>query len=131
MKKVSKGMVFGVFDGLHPGHQYFLTEAAKQCDRLIVVVTLDEMVQQFKNRLPKYSFAERVAKIKSFNPSFVITENDLVIGQWQVLKTHQPDMVFLGHDQEVITREMARLGVPTTVLPAHYPDKYKSSLLNK
>ncbi len=124
-------MVFGVFDGLHPGHQYFLTEAAKRCNELVVVVTLDEMVQQFKNRLPKYSFAERAAAVKKFNSNFVVTENDPIIGEWRVLKTYQPDIVFLGHDQEVVGGEMAKLNVPIMVISAHFPDKYKSSIINQ
>ena len=47
-----KGMVFGVFDGLHEGHKYLLTEAAKLCDELVVVVTLDEAVATLKGHLP-------------------------------------------------------------------------------
>lgn len=133
-------MAFGVFDGLHPGHEYFLTEAAKQCDELIVVVTLDDVVLHFKNRLPRFGLAERMEKIKKFGEGFAnnlntkitVVSGDSVgeMGQWNVLKTHKPDVVFIGYDQDGISEEMVKLGVPTMTIEAHYPEKYKSSIIN-
>jgi len=38
---VVRVMATGVFDLLHPGHLYFLTEARKHGDELIVVVARD------------------------------------------------------------------------------------------
>lgn len=133
-------MVFGVFDGLHPGHKYFLTEAAKQCAELIVVVTLDDVVLHFKNRLPKFGLAERIEKIKSFGENLTqnlktkitVIAGDGIgeIGQWDVLKNNQPDVVFVGYDQDSVADEMVRIGVPTVTVQAHYPEKYKSSIIN-
>lgn len=40
-KKFNRVMVFGVFDGLHPGHRAFLRQARKKGDKLIVVVARD------------------------------------------------------------------------------------------
>ncbi len=138
--KFYRGMVFGVFDGLHLGHEYFLTEAVKQCDELVVVVTIDDVVLHFKNRLPKFGLAERMEKIKDF--SEILTQNfktkvtvlagDSVgeMGQWNVLKNHQPNVVFIGYDQGGIGDEMDKLGLPTVTIQAHYPEKYKSSIIN-
>lgn len=133
MSKHARGLVFGVFDGLHPGHEYFLTEAVKQCDELIVVVTLDDVVLHFKNRLPKSGLTERIEKIKSFNQILVVGAGDSVgeMGQWNILKTHKPDVVFIGYDQNSIGKEMVRLGVSTVTIEAHFPDRYKSSIINR
>lgn len=129
-------MVFGVFDGLHPGHQYFLTEAANQCEELTIVVTLDDVVLHFKNRLPRFSLNERIGALQSFVESFnkkvVVVPGDRVVdmGRWLVLKKYQPDVVFVGYDQELVAGEMAKLNIPTMLIPAYYPEKYKSSIIN-
>ena len=146
--KFSRGITFGVFDGLHPGHQYFLTEALKQRDELIVVVTLDDVVLHFKNRLPKFSLTERMEKIQIFLAEWVkksntdlqkidkkitVVEGDTIgeMGEWAVLKKHQPDVVFVGYDQQGVADEMTRLSVKTITIPAYFPDQYKSSIINQ
>lgn len=136
MQKFSRGIVFGVFDGLHPGHQYFLTEATKQCAELVVVITIDEVVLHFKKRLPKFNLAERMEKITSFgenlNTKITVAAGDRLgeMGQWLVLKKYQPDVVFIGYDQMKIGAEMARVGVAVKSIEAYYPEKYKSSIIN-
>ena len=128
-KQYTQGLVFGVFDGLHLGHQYFLTEALKQSDKLIVVVTLDEVVERLKKRWPAKPLAERVAKIKEYNSSLVVVPGDLVLGQWQVLKDNFYDIIWLGYDQEGIAKELDKLKVTYEFLEPYQPEVYKSSLL--
>ena len=123
-----KGMVFGVFDGLHEGHKYLLTEAAKLCDELVVVVTLDEAVATLKGHLPQQRYKERVAAITAFNPTLKIVEGDPALGEWTVLKTHKPDMVILGYDQERIAKELRLASVFYKFVDACKPEQYKSSL---
>ncbi len=130
-KIVKKGMVFGVFDGLHEGHKHFLSLAAKQCKKLIVVVTPSNIVEILKNHPPKYSYEERIKKIALFDPSFDVVTGDTTLGQWNVLRDHRPDMVFLGYDQKALAAELENRAVPFIFLDPHSPDKYKSSLLNK
>ncbi|EQD52190.1 glycerol-3-phosphate cytidyltransferase, partial [mine drainage metagenome] len=42
-------MATGVFDLLHPGHLYFLTEARKLGDELVVVVARDQTARRLKH----------------------------------------------------------------------------------
>lgn len=126
-----RGMVFGVFDGLHDGHKNFLSRAAEQCDELIVVLTLPEMVQQLKGRLPARSFETRLADIKSFNANFAVVGGDTMLGEWKVLKDHQPDRIFLGYDQQGIAGELMKLKIPYMILESYNPEQYKSSLLSQ
>lgn len=128
---MKKGMAFGVFDGLHDGHKDFLSQAAEQCDELVVVLTLPEIVQQLKGHIPAETFKIRLATIKSFNSDFVIVAGDSTLGEWKVIQEHQPDMIFLGYDQQGIAGELEKLNFPYTVLEPHHPDRYKSSLLKK
>jgi cytidyltransferase-like protein len=127
---IKTGIVFGVFDGLHEGHKHFLSEAQKRCEALIVVVTRPEMVKKLKGKNPTHSFDARLADIKKFNPSLVVAEGDAALGEWAIFKKHNPDMVFLGHDQHAILSELEKLSIPYLFIDAHYPDKYKSSILN-
>lgn len=124
------GMVFGVFDGLHTGHQYFLTEASKRCEKLIVVVTLPAIVALLKKRLPHYEYEERVAEIRAFDPELKIVPSDKTLGEWNVVKKHAPEIIFLGYDQQTMAAELTKTGIPFVFLDSHHPEKHKSSLLN-
>ncbi len=123
-------MIFGVFDGLHEGHVHFLNQAAKKCDKLIVVVTLSEVVQEIKKHAPRYSYNERVAALQSYNPDLIIIPSDAEIGSWKVLE-HHPDAVFLGYDQQAIAAELEKVNVPFIFLEPHQPNVFKSSKLNQ
>ena len=126
---MTKAMVFGVFDGLHEGHRYFLSQAAGQCDALTVVLTLDEIVWQLKGQLPVRNFDTRRTDIVSFNPHFTVVAGDARLGEWKVLHDHEPDRIFLGYDQQGIAAELEKFTVLYEILEAHYPERYKSSLL--
>lgn len=128
-KKGKRGMVFGVFDHFHKGHEYFLTEAARQCDELIVVVTLPEIVEKLKGRTPRHSLEKRTAHVTEFNPQFVVVAGDATLGEWNVLRGYSPDIVFLGYDQQGIEKELKSLGVPCLFIDSHHPEQYKSSLM--
>ena len=124
-------MVVGVFDGLHPGHRFFLSDAARRCQELIVVVTLPEVVLLFKGKMPVHDLDARISEIRKYDPRFVVVAGDREVGSWGVLKNHKPDMVFLGYDQKAVAIEFDRIGMPYSFLDPHKPETYKSSLLNK
>jgi len=124
-----RGVVFGVFDGLHKGHTYFLDEAAKECGELFVVVATDTVVENLKNRTPRYNYEERTHAISEFNPNLKIMPSDPTPGTWKILIDLKPDIVLLGYDQLAITKELKKLNIPHKILGAYHPEKYKSSLL--
>lgn len=127
MKK--KGLVFGVFDGLHQGHRYFLDHASQACNELVVVLTLEEVVKALKGKIPRQNYAERRDAIKKFNPNLKIVSGDAEIGTWNIFKKYHPDIVILGYDQKGISRELEKMNMPFIFIDAHMPEKYKSSLL--
>lgn len=126
---MTTALVFGVFDGLHEGHKQFLFQALEKCDKLIVVVTLPEIVRILKNKMPSQSFEERAKALQSFNPRIETVAGDAVRGSWHVLNVCKPDIILLGYDQQGIAEELARKHIRFEFLSAHQPEKYKSSLL--
>lgn len=59
------GYTSGVYDLFHIGHLNILRRAREQCDRLIVGVSVDELVMEYKHHRPIVPFAERVEIVKS------------------------------------------------------------------
>lgn len=125
------GIVFGVFDGMHEGHKHFLSEASKLADKLTIVLTLPETAVILKGRSPRHSYEERKAAIRAFKPDAEIVPSDAKLGEWSVFKNRKPCLVILGYDQQGIAKELEKIGVYFIFIDSHYPEKYKSSLLNR
>ena len=98
-------MVFGVFDGLHAGHRYFLNQAAKY-GKLTIVVACDASVQNLKNKTPKHSEEERMAAIHTMMPEATVVLGDERQGTYEVVKNHRPAMICLGHDQNELGKDL-------------------------
>lgn len=129
MAKSKKGMVFGVFDSLHEGHKYFLREATARCDKLIVVVAPDAVVQKLKNRPPRDTISVRMKGVESVDQTLTVISGDDEEGAWSVLEEHRPDRIFLGYDQRALAAALRARGIPLTFISSHKPDVHKSSIL--
>lgn len=64
-KKFKVGYTAGVFDMFHIGHLKLLMQAKEQCERLIVAVSTDELVEQYKHKHTVIPYEERVAIVKA------------------------------------------------------------------
>lgn len=125
------GLVFGVFDGLHEGHKFFLSQAKGRCGKLVVALTRDEVAHMLKGRYPKYSFSERLEALRSYDPDLALLSGDESPGSWNILNKIRPDVVYLGHDQHALAPELEKQGIPFEYIGAFEPERYKSSILNK
>ncbi len=131
-----KVMLFGVFDGLHPGHRYLLTSAQK-LGSLIVVVARDKNVKKLKNKLPKFNERERILHLKKELLGQKIILGDIREGSWSVIKKIKPDIIALGYDQKVLANILRIFikenNLPTQIIKikSHQPRKYHSRILHK
>ena len=63
-KKYKVGYTTGVFDMFHIGHLNILKRAKEQCEYLIVGVSTDENVWNYKHKTPIIPFEERIAIVR-------------------------------------------------------------------
>lgn len=91
------GYTTGVFDLFHVGHLNILKKAKENCDYLIVGVSTDELVFNYKNKRPIIPYEERAAIIKaiSFVDEVVPQVDRDKFGAWQKYKFHK---MFVGSD---------------------------------
>ena len=120
-------LLFGTFDHLHPGHEFLMREAMKRGD-VTVIIARDANVRRIKGRDPLLSEDARAkALTKSFPKiSVLLGDPDDFL---RPVRSVQPDLILLGYDQKLPpgVRE-EDLPCSTERLPAYKPEKFKSSL---
>ena len=134
--KFTKVLVFGVFDLLHPGHKYFLQQASKQGQQLIVVVARDNVVYLIKGQRPNQNQTKRRQQIKKLKFVYrAVLGNLSRPHHYQMVKSIKPDVICLGYDQKPslikIRRELKSFGLQPKIirLKSYQPHKFKSSLI--
>lgn len=132
MKKIV--MVFGTFDGLHPGHEDYFRQAKEHGDELIVVVARDTTVVDVKGNLPARNQDDRLEAVRE-HPLVDDARLGYQEDKYRVIEEVNPDIICLGYDQEAFTEnldaELARRGLSATIVRSEpfFPEMYKSSLL--
>ena len=92
-----KVMATGTFDLLHLGHVYYLQEAKKLGDTLVVVVATDATVRRLKHE-PINPEEIRLNLIKQFrmvDEAYLGHDDDM----YRVVEEIKPDIIALGYDQ--------------------------------
>jgi len=129
---MAKVMAFGTYDGVHDGHRHFLNQASAYGD-LRVIVARDETVKKLKGRPALKNELERLRGLRGEGYDAVLGRHG---DKYAVIREYEPDTICLGYDQEAFTDKLetacGKMGLETTILrmPAHEPNKLKSSLIN-
>lgn len=130
-------MVFGAFDGFHPGHLDFLRQAKKLGDFLIVSVGTDRNVEKIKGKKPLFGEDERldvVSNLKIVDRAIMGARHDFFVK----VKQEKPDIIGLGYDQwaseDYVRDELNKVGLFETKierLGAYRGDIAKSTVLKQ
>ncbi|MFH1642477.1 MAG: adenylyltransferase/cytidyltransferase family protein [Nanoarchaeota archaeon] len=132
-KKVTV-MCFGSFDLLHPGHTFYLREAKKLGDFLVVVIAKDSTIKKIKGKEPKYNERERLEHIRDLpmvDKGILGYEAD----PYEIIEEINPDIICLGYDQNSFSGNLASELTKRGMHPKIYrikpfqEDIYKSSKL--
>jgi len=115
------GYTCGVFDLFHIGHLNILKRAKSLCDRLIVGVTIDELVG-YKGAKPVVPFHERLEIVQNIKCVDLAVPQDHLdkVTMWEKLKF---DILFIGDDWYATDRfnkfeeQLATVGVKIIYLP--------------
>ncbi len=127
------GYTTGVFDLFHVGHVRLLENAKSVCDRLIVGVTVDELVA-YKNKTAVIPFEERLQVVRACR--YV----DMAVPQTTMDKLdaynrYKFDVMFVGDDWyktdkwSSFDQDFLKLGVKIMYFP--YTKSTSSTLINE
>jgi FAD synthetase len=116
-KKV-RVMATGVFDILHTGHLFFLMEARKLGDELVVVVARDITAKKRKREpiVPEHLRLEMIKGLKPVDMAVLGDTKDY----YRIVEVLKPDIIVLGYDQDhnadKIQAELSRRGLKVKVV---------------
>jgi len=90
-------MATGTFDILHLGHIYYLKEAKKLGDKLVVVVATDTTVKRLKHEPvnPAEIRLKLIKELKIVDEAYIGHEDDI----YEIVEEIKPDIIALGFDQ--------------------------------
>ena len=111
-------MATGTFDLLHLGHIYYLKEAKKLGDKLVVVVATDSTVRRLKHE-PVNSEQirlELLKELKIVDKAYIGYEEDI----YEIVKEIKPDIIALGfdqyHDEKTIKNQLKKRNINAKVV---------------
>jgi FAD synthetase len=105
-----KVMATGTFDLLHMGHIYYLKEAKKLGDKLVVVVATDSTVRKLKHEpvTPQEIRLNIIKELKVVDDAYLGYEDDM----YEIVQEIKPDIIALGfdqiHDENMIKKELKK-----------------------
>ncbi len=100
-------LAFGTFDLFHPGHEFFLAQAAA-LGELHVAVARDAHVLALKGRAPQRGEAQRLATVRRVPNVAEARLSDETLGSYAVVDAVRPDVIALGFDQAGLAADLAR-----------------------
>lgn len=127
------GYTTGVYDLFHIGHLNLLRNARNLCDRLIVGVTVDDLVS-YKNKKSVIPFPERIEIVRSCRyVDAAVPQEDL--DKFETWKKIRFDTLFVGDDWyksdrwQELEGKFSEVGVRVIYFP--YTKGTSSTLINE
>lgn len=130
-------LVFGTFDVIHPGHEYFLRQSASYGDKLVAVIARDNFVSNTKMKIPINNQKERIAHIINSGLVDDAYLSDEVTGSFAVISKVNPQVICFGHDQIKLAEsfknwlKISKREIELVIIDPYQRDKYSSTIRNK
>lgn len=127
------GYTTGVYDLFHIGHVNLLRNAKAMCDRLVVGVTVDELVS-YKSKTAVIPFVERIEVVRSCRYVDVAIPQRS-IDKLDTVRKIGANLLFVGDDWyqsdswQKIEEDLAEVGCKIVYFP--YTQGTSSTLINK
>lgn len=99
-------LVFGTFDGIHPGHEFFLRSAKSRGTELIVGIARDSHVIELKEHKPHVREQKRLEAIEKLAVVDEALLCDEELSTFDILKKAKPDLIVIGHDQKELEQAL-------------------------
>lgn len=140
-KQYKLGYAPGTYDLFHAGHLENLTIASSYCEKLIVGIKSDELVESHKHRKPVISAEERMDIVRHFkfvHDVYKYHTRDLnIANSWIKAKYNESlDAVFLGSDLEKDFADTTGINIIYTprdkeVMKTRSTTAYRTLILNR
>ncbi|MCK5301282.1 MAG: FAD synthase [Thermoplasmatales archaeon] len=111
-------MATGAFDILHMGHIYYLKEAKKLGDELVVIVACDSTIRKLKHE-PVTSEKMRLLLIKELkivDEAYLGQKDDI----YKIVEEIKPDIIALGydqiHDEKIIRQNLKKRNINVKIV---------------
>ena len=134
MKKYKIGYTAGTYDMFHIGHLNIIKRAKENCDFLIVAVSTDELVQEYKNKLPVIPFEERKAIVESIKYVDKVVPQE-TMNKMKAFEKYKFNAMFVGDDWKGtekwnnLEKEFSNVGVDIVYFP--YTQGTSSTILRE
>ena len=112
------GVIAGNFDVIHPGYIYMFDECKKHCDILLLLLHDDPSIERPEKIKPILDLSERNMILSSLKQVDRIITYQIESDLYEILKTEQIDIRFLGDDYKDKSFTGDDLGIPI-----HYLDR--------
>ena len=134
MKKYKVGYTAGTFDMFHIGHLNVLRNAKSICDFLIVAVSTDELVKDYKHHETVIPFEDRVKIVEAIKyVDKVVPQTSM--NKLQAAKDNNIDVMIVGDDWKGTDKwnqyEQQLKGIGVTVEYMPHTDGISSTMLRE
>jgi glycerol-3-phosphate cytidylyltransferase len=115
------GYTSGVFDLFHIGHLNLLKNAKSMCDKLIVGVTVDDLVA-YKGKTPMIPFCDRIEIVRSIKYVDAVVPQE-TMDKSTMCKKLKVNILFVGDDWystekwDSIEKELLDIGIKVIYFP--------------
>lgn len=130
--KYKRGYTAGVYDMFHIGHLNVIRNAKNLCEHLIVAVSTDELVNDYKHKTPIIPYKNRAEIVSAIRYVDEVVPQSSMDKRQAALEYHI-DAMFVGDDWKgtekwnKIEKELAEVGIDVVYLP--HTDGISSTML--